>query len=55
MSTLAAERDSLQAQLQAKQATFDERLADLEAKLTSLLRIRLEEKHRGCAASTTMN
>ena len=45
MSTLAAERDSLQAQLQAKQATFDERLADLEAKLTSLLRIRLEEKH----------
>ena len=45
MSTLAAESDSLQAQLQAKQATFDERLADLEAKLTSLLRIRLEEKH----------
>ena len=45
MSTLAAERDSLQAQLQAKQATFDERLADLEAKLTALLRIRLEEKH----------
>merc|ERR1719181_206632 len=45
MSTLAAERDSLQAQLQAKQATFDERLADLEAKLTALLRKRLEEKH----------
>jgi hypothetical protein len=45
MTALAAERDSLQAQLQAKQATFDERLADLEAKLTALLRIRLEEKH----------
>ena len=45
MTALAAERDSLQAQLQAKQATFDERLADLEAKLTALLRKRLEEKH----------
>ena len=56
MSTLAAERDSLQAQLQAKQATFDERLADLGAEIDFIIEDTDSRRStRDCARSTTMN